>query len=145
MLSSRLMVGFDQLTVLVNCLFSMIQLLWLVSSVGGTHFRGGYISWTAVSPSVTNTSTVTIAIRQTYSWANSVIPCGQLIGDASFLQCVSANCTNYLNNVSVRVPCISFDLGLDVSTGSGETSLSLLAGSQIVTYDGNFDFATKST
>ena len=125
------MLQHDQ-TVAGNGLFSIIQLFWLVSSVGGSHFRGGYISWRAVSPTVTNTSTVTIAIQQTYSWANSVFPCGQLIGDSSYLRCISGNCSNYANNTSVRVPCISFDLGLDVSTGSGVTSLTLLAGVELV-------------
>ena len=113
--------------VLVN-----ICLIWLVSSVSATHFRGGYISWQTVSPNVTNTSTVIILIYQTYSWANSVVPCGQMIGDFNYLRCVSISCSNYSNNVSVRAPCTSYDLGLDVSTAQGTTSLTLKAGAQLV-------------
>ena len=116
----------------IKVLIVIVQLFWLMSPVLGTHFRGGYISWSAVSPSITNTSTVAVAIHQIYSWANSVVPCGQLIGTAGFLRCYSTTCSNYANNVSVLVPCLSFDLGLDVSTGSGTASVTLLAGSQIV-------------
>lgn len=109
-----------------------ICLIWFISSVNATHFRGGYISWQTLSTNVTASSKVTILIYQTYSWANSAVPCGQMIGDYNFLQCISLSCSNYSNNVSVRAPCTSYDLGLDVSTAQSTTAVTFDIGSQLV-------------
>ena len=109
-----------------------ICLIWLISSVNSTHFRGGYISWQTLSANVTTSSTVTVLIYQTYSWANSAVPCGQMIGDFNYLRCVSLSCSNYSNNVSVRAPCTSYDLGLDVSTAQSTTKVTFNIGVQLV-------------
>jgi hypothetical protein len=107
--------------------------LFALASVQAVHFRGGYLSWQTVSPNVTNATMITINIEQTYSWTYTRYPCGSLVGDAAYLVCISSNCSNYQNNtVTIQAPCISYDIGLDISTGQSITPVTLLAGSQLI-------------
>jgi hypothetical protein len=112
-----------------------ITVCYLIASsiVQAVHFRGGCISWQTVSPNATNATTITINIQQTYSWTYSSNPCGLLVGTAGSLTCISSSCSNYLNNMTqIQAPCISYDIGLDVSTGQSITPITLLAGSQLI-------------
>jgi hypothetical protein len=114
-------------------IYSLLCVFLTISLSYAIHFHGGYISWQTVLPNVTNATTVTINVQQTYLWAYSTYPCVSPIGNANNLMCISSTCSNYVSSMlSTQTPCISYDLGLDVSTGRSTTAVTLLSGAQLV-------------
>ena len=113
--------------------FIIFCFLSAISTVRTSHFRGGYLSWETVLPNATNATMVTINLQQTYSWTYTRYNCSSLVGDLDSLICISSNCSNYVSSMTTtQASCISYDVGLDISTGQSITPLTLLAGSQLI-------------
>ena len=116
---------------------SSLLLIWwtmsLLCTIEASHFRGGYISWKTTTADQTNASKVNITIQQTYWWIYGRFNCAALIGDPGFLNCLALSCSDYRNNsISIRAPCIDFDIGLDVSVAQSNTAVAVATGSRLV-------------
>ena len=113
--------------------FTIFCFVSTISTVQTSHFRGGYLSWETILSNATNATMVTINLLQTYSWTYTKYPCSSLVGDSDSLTCISSNCSNYVSSMTTtQASCISYDVGLDISTGQSITPLTLLAGSQLI-------------
>lgn len=53
---------------------SLIIFLWIIYIVDGKHFHGGTITWTPINP-YTNSSLITIIVKQSYEWDYPTINC----------------------------------------------------------------------
>ncbi|CAF1061754.1 unnamed protein product [Rotaria sordida] len=103
-----------------------------LSFVRGAHFYGGSISWETISTDLTNTSTVTIELQQTYTWANYLYPCLSVSGPANDTLVCLTGCTTNITNISVQGTCIYYDLTLNVTVSQVLQSITLPLGAQQV-------------
>ncbi|CAF0885109.1 unnamed protein product [Didymodactylos carnosus] len=122
------------------CAFLYFTILHVVRSM---HFRGGTITWAPVNTSQTSSSTVDIIIEQSYSWKRSshltdycdasTIATNGLIGDSSYLECLTIpNCGGFLSgNLSTQVVCTDYSANVDMSTGRISNIVKLNNGSQL--------------
>jgi hypothetical protein len=99
-----------------------------------THFLGGSISWQSISPNFTNTSTVTINLQQTYSWAYYLYPCIPISGPPTDKLVCLVGCSGS-TTLFVKGPCISYDFGLNVTTSQNIKSVSYpLSAKRVLAY-----------
>ncbi|CAF1143126.1 unnamed protein product [Rotaria sordida] len=113
-------------------LYICLYIFKFLSFVRGAHFYGGSISWETVSTDLTNTSTVTIELQQTYAWANYLYPCLSVSGPATDTLVCLTGCTTNITNISVQGTCIYYDLTLNVTVSQVLQSITLPLGAQQV-------------
>lgn len=115
----------------------IILLLFLLSfsiTINASHFNGGTITWAPIDP-YTNSSSIALAITQSYSWTYPTMTCATNVpvssgrGDTN-LTCI-ANCSTdggYSNSpVDILTDCISYSstLGMMSSQRSVNTTLNI--------------------
>ncbi|UJR08422.1 hypothetical protein I4U23_012692 [Adineta vaga] len=100
-----------------------LYVLLPISIVQNSHFRGGTITWRPLNNTPSG-GTVSLIIRQRYSWRRGVAPCDDSIiaargsiGDVAPIYCASGNCGLWINNMYTDTYCTDFNVDLDVSSG----------------------------
>jgi hypothetical protein len=119
----------------------ILVVLFGVCSIGifASHFNGGIITWAPLNPH-DNSSSVAIAITQSYSWVYPSVLCDidvpistpARVNQSSFLRCV-ADCSTqgvYSSNpVSILTDCISLSSALSRMTSHRSVNITLTGGS----------------
>ena len=124
---------------LIHISFPMLSwlsiLFILFRSIGGSHFNGGTITWAPVDP-FDNSSSVTIAIKQSYSWSYPTVLCNTSVpistaaysGQNTNLTCV-ANCSTdggYSQRpIDILTDCVSTSSSLGVMSTERTVNITL--------------------
>ncbi|CAF4990732.1 unnamed protein product [Rotaria sp. Silwood1] len=116
----------------------ILAILYCVVLIHGKHFNGGTIHWEPIDP-YANSSTVSISITQTYSWAYPTISCATNVpisttGRSSAntnLTCI-ADCSTdggySTKPINILTDCISTSSSLGMMTSERSTNITLSAG-----------------
>lgn len=118
--------------------YFLFLLFRAVAVVDAAHFNGGTIRWVPTNP-YDNSSSVTIAIIQTYSWAYPTMRCANNVpistsgrsGSNANLICVTDCYTdgNYsAKPIDILTDCISVSSSLGMMTSQRSVNISLTAG-----------------
>ncbi|CAF3687697.1 unnamed protein product [Rotaria socialis] len=93
---------------------------------------GGMMSWKPVSPNLTNVSTTTIKLKQTYSWVSTSMSCLQVTGTAGNTLVCPTGCSSNTTGIAISGTCIDYDFGLSISTSLTTQSITYQLGAQLV-------------
>ena len=115
-----------------------VLILFDVTIIDAMHFNGGTIRWEPVNPYV-NSSSVTIAIIQTYSWTYPNIICSTDVpitssgrsGANRNLTCITDCSTDggySAHPVNILTDCVSVSAALNMLTSSRAVNVTLTAG-----------------
>ena len=84
------------------------------TSARSSHFFGGSISWRPIVANVANRTTVTIQLKQAYTWSLTLHPCQAVTGQPTDTLSCYLNCFGS-GGIYVKGVCTGYDLGLNVS------------------------------
>lgn len=106
-----------------------LLLFMFTTVVRADHFFGGSISWRPIVANPMNRTTVTIELKQTYSWANYMYPCQAVTGHSLDKLICLVGCSGS-TGIYVKGVCISYDFGLNISTSQNLVSRNYSLGSR---------------